>query len=142
MSTSKGIMVNRALFDNCKIFIVDDVVSSMNTKYEFIEKIRAEASLNNIRYEIVGIGIAVDREQSTPVYDESGKIVLGKKGKNAIQEFTSKTGIPVYRIIGIKELIGYIYKEKIPVLVNGKWRYIDNNLKGKVDEYLQLYGTS
>jgi len=142
MSGDKGLMVNNTLFDDCKVFIVDDVVSSMNTKYEFIEKIRSEAHKKGIKCSILGIGIAVDRQQSAPVYDEQGNIVLGKKGQNAIKEFVAKTGIKVYGIIGIRELITYLYSQKIPVLINDRWEPISNEVKGKVDEYLRVYGTS
>ena len=141
MSGGKGLMVNDTLFDNCRLFIVDDVVSSMNTKYEFIEKIRAEANAKGIKCTILGIGIAVDREQSSPVYDKNGNVILGKKGENAIKEFVSKTGIRVYEIIKIRELLAYLYDQRIPVLINDRWETISKQLREKVDEYLRLYGS-
>lgn len=142
MSGSRGLMVNNTLFDACKLFIVDDVVSSMNTKYEFIEKIRSEADEKGITFDILGIGIAVDREQSSSVYDKNGNIILGKKGQNSIEDFISRTGIKVYKIIGIKELITYLHNEKIPVLIDDKWMPITAQIKEKMDEYLRVYGTS
>ena len=140
MSGGRGLMVNDTLFDSCRLFIVDDVVSSMNTKYEFIEKINAEADKKGIKCTIMGIGIAVDREQSSPVYDKEGNIVLCRKGENAIKEFISKTGIRVYEIIRIKELLAYLYDQRIPVLINDRWEPISEQLRDKVDEYLRIYG--
>jgi orotate phosphoribosyltransferase len=121
MTGKKGTMVNNALFDGCRIFILDDVITSMKTKYDFVDKVKTESTINGIKCEIVGIGIAVDREQSN------------------IEEFTLNTGIPVYSILKVSELIRYLYEEKIPVLINNKWQPIDEKIKEKVDEYLRLY---
>ena len=121
MSGKKGIMVNNALFDGSKVFILDDVITSMKTKYDFITKIKTEAEANGLKCEIIGLGIAVDREQSN------------------IEEFTSNTGIPVYSILKVSELVEYLYSEKIPVLINDKWQLITKEIKEKVDEYLRLY---
>jgi len=121
MSGKKGLMVNNVLFDNCRVFILDDVITSMKTKYDFVNKIKNEAEAQKIKCEIIGIGIAVDREQSN------------------IEEFTSNTGIPVYSILKISELVTYLYNEKIPVLINDKWQPITKEMKEKVDEYLRLY---
>ncbi len=142
MSGSKGITVNNTLFDNCRIFIVDDVVSSMHTKYELIDKIKKEAVLKGITCNILGIGIAVDREQSSPVYDNNGNLLISEKGEDAIKEFMTRTGIPVYKLIGIKELITYLYQANIPVLINDKWGFIGKDIKENLDEYLRLYGVS
>jgi len=139
---SKGgsMMVNRTLFDGCRILVVDDVASSMATKYDLINKIRIEAETNNIDTKIVGIGIAVDREQTTAVYDNKGKVILNQKGENTIQSFISKTGIPVYSVAGIREIVDYLFTEKIPVMINGSPRPIDDETKFRFDEYLTIYG--
>ena len=89
-SKSRSIMVNRTLFDGCRIFMVDDVATSMGTKYELLERLREETDINNISIDITGIGIAVDREQSTAVYDSNGKVVVNVKGENAIGKFEKK----------------------------------------------------
>jgi orotate phosphoribosyltransferase len=139
-SKAGSMMVNRTLFDGCRIFVVDDVASSMATKYDLINKIRMEAEINKIDVKIVGIGIAVDREQTTAVYDRNGEVVLNQKGENTIQSFMSKTGIPVYFVAGVREIIDYLYQEKIPVMINGSPRPIDNETKFRFDEYLTIYG--
>lgn len=139
-STSKSLMVNRTLFDGCRIFIVDDVTTTMGTKYELIDRLNDEASSSGLKIKIAGIGIAIDREQSTAVYDDNGKYIPEVKGENTIGLFTEKTGIPVYSVAGIKEVIQYLYEEKIPLLIRGNRRPMDEKTKALFDNYLKTYG--
>ena len=139
-STSKSLMVNRTLYDGCRIFIVDDVTTTMGTKYELIDRLEGEADTNGIKINITGIGIAIDREQSTAVYDDDGKYIPGRKGENTIKLFTEKTGIPVYAIAGIKDVVQYLYEEKVPVLIRGSRASIDDKTKALFDNYLKTYG--
>ena len=139
-SKSKSLMVNRTLFDGCRIFIVDDVATSMGTKYDLLNSLRLEAESNKIEIDIIGIGIAIDREQCTAVYDSEGKVIPGSKGANAIGNFVAKTRIPVYSVAGIKEVIEYLYQEEVPVLINGAHKPIDVETKNGFDEYLKTYG--
>jgi orotate phosphoribosyltransferase len=139
-STSKSLMVNRTLYDGCRIFIVDDVTTTMGTKYELIDRLRGEADSKGIKINITGIGIAIDREQSTAVYDDHGKYIPGIKGENTIGLFTEKTGIPVYSIAGIKEVVQYLYEERLPVLIKGSREPIGDKTKTLFDNYLKTYG--
>jgi orotate phosphoribosyltransferase len=141
-SKKSSLMVNRTLFDGCRVFIVDDVATSMGTKVELLDRLKKEAEADNISINVTGIGIAVDREQTSAVYDQQGKVILNKKGENAIKDFINKTGIPVYPVAGIKEIIRYLYEEKIPVLVNGERRPIDDETKALFDEYIKAYGNN
>jgi len=139
-SKSGSIMVNRTLFDGCRIFIVDDVATSMGTKYDLLERIQAEADANKMSIKVVGIGIAVDREQSTAIYDKEGKVVPDQRGENAIQDFVTKTGIPVYSVAGIREVTEHLYKEKVPVVIEGSPRPIDDQTWARFNNYLKIYG--
>jgi len=141
-SVSGSIFVNRALFDGCRVFIVDDVATSMGTKYDLLEKVKEHALALGIEYQVTGIGIGVDREQVAAVYDESGKLIPGKRGKDAIQDFVEKSGVPVYAVAGIREIVEFLYREKVPVLVNGEKRPIDDETKSSFDSYLEIYGAS
>jgi orotate phosphoribosyltransferase len=141
-SKKGSLMVNRTLFDGCRVFIVDDVATSMGTKVELLDRLKKETEADNITVSVTGIGIAVDREQTSAVYDEQGKVVLNKKGENAIEDFVAKTGIPVYPVAGIKEIMKYLYGEKIPVLINGERRPIDEETKKSFDEYIKTYGSN
>ena len=51
-STSKSLMVNRTLYDGCRIFIVDDVTTTMGTKYELINRLNNEAGSKDININI------------------------------------------------------------------------------------------
>jgi orotate phosphoribosyltransferase len=139
-STSSSLTVNRTMFDGCRIFIVDDVTTTMGTKHELVERLKEEADLKGISIEITGIGIAIDREQSTAVYDNYGDLIPEVRGENTIRIFTEKTGIPVYSIAGIQEIIEYLYGEKVPVLINGDRKALDDKTKADFDNYLRMYG--
>jgi len=140
-SKSGSLMVNRTLFDGCRVFIVDDVATSMETKHDLLETLRREADANRISISIIGIGIAIDREQCAAVYDNTGNVVPGTRGEDAIRDFVEKTNIPVYPVARIREVVDYLYKEKTPVLINEERRPIDEETKDLFDDYMKTYGT-
>ena len=137
----KSLFVNSSFFDGCRVFMVDDVATSMGTKYDLVEGIEREAGAKKMAISLTGIGIAIDREQTTAVYDKDGHVVLDQKGENAIQSFVSKTHIPVYSVAGIGEIVAFLYQEKGPVMIEGKRRPIDDITKSEFDEYQKIYGT-
>jgi orotate phosphoribosyltransferase len=141
-SVAQSLFVNRSLFDGCRIFVVDDVATSMGTKFDLLEKLESEARASGRSYRVIGIGIGLDREQTTAVYDSDGEVVRGQRGENAIQDFVSKSGIPVFCVAGITEVIAYLYKEKIPVMIDGRRMPIDERTKAEFDGYLGLYGVT
>ena len=141
-SASKSLFVNRTFFDGCRIFIVDDVATSMNTKIDLLEKIEGEAQSQGISCHVAGIGIGIDREQTTAIYDKDNKPIAGQKGKNAIYDFVSKSGVPVYAVAGIREIIEYIYQEKIPVMIEGAKMPVNKKTKAEFDEYIKIYGVA
>jgi orotate phosphoribosyltransferase len=139
-SAVKSLFVNQTLFDACRIFVVDDVATSMGTKYELLAKITSHAKALGHSYHVTGVGIGIDREQTTAVRDERGQVMAERKGENAIQKFASETGIGVYSVAGIREVVSYLYAEKIPVTIQGKKRPIDEDTRAKFDAYLKTYG--
>jgi len=139
-SGAGSLFVNRTFFDGCRLFIVDDVATSMGTKVDLLKRIEAEARTKGIRVSVRGIGIAVNREQTTAVHDKDGRVVEGAKGDNAIQRFVESTGTPVYTVAGIREVVDYLYREGVPVLVHGERRRISEGIKRDFDEYLRVYG--
>jgi orotate phosphoribosyltransferase len=139
-SSAKSMFVNGTFFDGCRIFVVDDVATSMGTKYELLRKIEAEGGVRGMNFQVSGIGIGIDREQTTAVYDEEGKVVPGKRGKNAIGDFVSRSGTPVYSVAGIREIVKYLYEEKVPVKIEGEFREIDERTKAGFEGYLKTYG--
>jgi orotate phosphoribosyltransferase len=100
-----------------------------------------EAAGKNIAIRVVGICLGVDRQQTTACYDASGKVIPGKKGVDAIRKFTEKTGIPVYSLAPISEVMDYLYAEQIPVLIDGDRQPISPSVKKIFDAYRTEYGT-
>lgn len=141
-SVSGSMFVNRTFFDGCRIFMVDDVATSMGTKYDLLKKIESQAGAQDMQFDLVGIGIGIDREQTTAVYDDAGNLVPGQKGKDAIRDFSSNSGVQVYSVAGIKEVVDFLFKEKIPVMIGGGRALIDATIKRQFDEYLDLYGVA
>jgi len=139
-SRQGSLFVNRTFFDNCSLFIVDDVATSMGTKYDLVKRVKTEAAAKKMAFRIKGIGIAIDREQTTAVYGKEGHVVLDQKGEDAIRDFHSKTDIPVYSVAGIRETVEYLYQEKVPVMGGEKIMPIDGRTKFRFDEYMNIYG--
>jgi len=141
-SVSGSLFVNRAFFDGCRIFIVDDVATSMGTKYDLLKKISTHARDSRSDYHITGIGIGIDREQTTAIYDEGGKVVPGKRGRDAIGDFVEKSSVPVYAVAGIREIVAFLYRQEVPLLVNGERRPMNGEVKAAFDAYMETYGVT
>jgi orotate phosphoribosyltransferase len=140
-SGQKNLMVNNSFFDGCGIWIVDDVGTSLATKYDLLQKIEREGEQKKISVRLVGLCLGIDRQQTTACYDSEGKIILGKKGEDALKKFTATTGVTVYSIAPISEVVDYLFAAQIPVQVEGTWQPISASLKTVFDEYLKEYGT-
>jgi len=141
-SQAGSLFVNKTFFDGCRVFVVDDVATSMGTKQDLLKTVEQEAKARKLSVRLVGIGIAIDREQTTAVYDPQGRVVPGKKGKNAIQDFVASTGIPVYSVGGIREVIEFLYQEGVLVRIEGAFRPMDEKTKQEFDGYLKTYGVA
>ncbi len=139
-SRAGSVLVNKTLFDGCRIFVVDDVATSMGTKVDLIDRVTGEAAAHGWAVRWMGVGIAVDREQTTAVYDAEGRVQHGVKGENAIQAFTDRTGVPVYAAAGIREIVGCLHESRTPVRIRGEHRPLDAATKEAFDAYLDLYG--
>ena len=139
-SRSQTLFVNRTFFNGCRVFIVDDVATSMGTKYDLLKRVETDAEVLGLEVNVQGVGIAIDREQTTAVYDSGGKVVLNCKGEDAIELFVSKTGVPVYAVAGIREIITFLYEEKVPIVIDGHFKSMDVEVKKGFDEYMRTYG--
>jgi orotate phosphoribosyltransferase len=139
-SRKQAMFVGAKFFDGCRVYMVDDVATTMATKYEMMDKLEAEAEKSEININLVGIGIGIDREQTTAVYDDDGNVVLNTKGKDAIGDFAEKSGIAVDIVGGIKEMVEYLYDEKIPVKIKGRFIHISPEVKKEFDDYMKIYG--
>jgi orotate phosphoribosyltransferase len=140
-SGQKNLMVNNTFFEGCGLWIVDDVGTSMATKYDLLDKIDREKEQKKITVRIVGLCLGIDRQQTTACYDDQGKVLLGKKGEDALRQFTERSQVPVFSIAPISEVVQYLFDEQISVQVEGAWQPISLSLKKIFDDYLTVYGT-
>lgn len=74
-----------------KIILVDDVVTTGETKLEAVKLLRSLAAV-----EIKGLIIGLDRRE----YDADGK--------DAVAEFTKATGVPVKSIVSVHDVLAYM----------------------------------
>ncbi len=100
-----------------KVVIVDDVFTTGETKFEAVEKIE-----KIIKAEVAGIVIAVDRQEK------------GIK-KNAIEEFTEQTGVPVHSVTTITEVFEHLKNRSI----EGK-TYVTERAYQSFLDYRKKYG--
>ncbi len=139
-SRHRSLLVNQTLFDGCRILVVDDVATSMGTKRELLDKVAAEARARGLRYQVVGVGIAVDREQTTVISHAAGDIRADRKGRDAIREFEQATGVSVYRVAGIREIVRFIHRARIPLRIEGEYRPMDDTVRAVFEQYMNAYG--
>ena len=117
----KGILVGHAIADGDKVLIVDDVFTTGGTKYEMLELLKSIAPAAKV----AGLLICVDRMET------------GADGEDAIAVFSKKSGVPVSSIVNVREIVAHLHGREI-----GGKVYIDDELKGKIEAYLQEYGVS
>ena len=101
-----------------EIVIIEDVITAGTAMRESMPILAAAANV-----EVVGVIISVDRTEK------------GKNDKSAIQEIREEFGIPVYPIVTAREIIDNLYN----VEIDGKV-YIDDEMKAKMEAYLEQYG--
>lgn len=123
-----------------RFLIIDDVGTSMATKFDLVKKIgwlepRVEKPLA-----IKGVVLAMDREQTQAVYDGEGRVREGKRGPDALAAFEKETGIKVWSLLGIRQTVEYLHAEGLEVLVNGKPQPLNDEIMERFNEYLAIYG--
>lgn len=139
-SSQATMFVTDALHDGAHVLIVDDVGTSMATKLEILQKLRLEEQRQAFKLNIQGIVLAVDREQTQAVYDSQGQVVLGVKGSDAWAEFERDTGIALYCLLGIRELLDILHTSAEPVQINGRMQPLCSREMELVHDYLHIYG--
>ncbi len=95
-----------------RIVLVDDVMSSGQTKLDAVAKVEAEArrlGFEPPRFEAVVVG--VDRQEV-------------EQGRTAAEAFSEKTGIPVYAVATIRELASQLAGRLLDVQHQALQRYL------------------
>lgn len=140
-ASGKGsLFVTNALFKGARVFIVDDVVTTMGTKYDILKLLKDESDRRNLDLTVTGVGLAVNREQTTAVTNAEGKVILGERGDDPVSRFTRETGMPVHILVGIRAVVDHLAQEKYPVQINGEKRPLDDETLKAFYDYLAVYG--
>ncbi|MBI4116404.1 hypothetical protein HY449_01530 [Candidatus Pacearchaeota archaeon] len=116
--------------ENAGVYLIDDVITSAQTKEDSLRKIR-DYSKNENRNDIsvVGCGIAFDRQQKNLA------------GEDAIKSFTERTRVSVDSIVGAKETIRYLFELGHPLIINGLRQRMDTKTYDNFQRYMETYGT-
>lgn len=113
-----------------KVIIIDDVITAGTAIREAIEIIKAQGG------ELVGIVVAVDRQERTPsAAEKEGKSVVGgddgsESKSSAIGEVRRETGVPVLAVLTLEDIIAGA--EKLGMGEEVK----------KMEEYRRQYGAA
>lgn len=124
-----GMIVGEALKGK-KVIIIDDVITAGTAIREAIEIIKAQGG------ELVGIVVAVDRQERTPsAAEKEGKSVAGgddgsESKSSAIGEVRRETGVPVLAVLTLEDIIAGA--EKLGMGEEVK----------KMEEYRRQYGAA
>ena len=113
-----GILLGSKLNDGDKVLIVEDVTTSGKSIYETMPILKEQANID-----AVGLVISVNRMEK------------GQGEKSALVELEEKYGFKTCAIVTMAEVIDYLYNKE----VNGKV-IIDDEIKGRIDEYYAQYG--
>ena len=109
----KQMLVGALITDGSRIVFIDDVMTTGATKYDIHELIKKCA--DGLQFPL--LIIAVNRQE------------VGIDGKNAVEEFTAQTGIPVMAIIAACDIYDSLME-------NGR----EEDAK-RIADYLRIYGT-
>jgi len=112
-----GVFVGQNPLPKDLVVIVDDVITDGLTKIESIGLIRELCDV-----EIKGVIVALDRMEKN------------SKGIDTITDFQRSTGIPVWSIITIKEIIDYLRNSKFDRLLT-----LEKSTYKKIENYLSKY---
>lgn len=114
----KGILLGSNLNDNDRVLIVEDVTTAGTSIYETMPILKSQGDVD-----VKGLIISVDRMER------------GQGEKSALSEIREKFGFKTCAIVTMAEAIEYLYNKEI----NGKV-LIDDEIKGRIDEYYKQYG--
>ncbi|MDR2368586.1 MAG: hypothetical protein LBF58_10865 [Deltaproteobacteria bacterium] len=139
-SARETLFVTGALTDGVRVLIIDDVATTMATKFEILGLLSKQATQKGYAISSAGVALFLDRQQTTALYDKDGHPMLGVKGQDAVKNFRLTTGLEVQTILGIRETVEYLSAEKIPVFQSGQMAPLKAETVTELFTYLDLYG--
>eukprot|EP01022_Parablepharisma_sp_SALTPOND_P002723 TRINITY_DN11111_c0_g1_i2.p1 TRINITY_DN11111_c0_g1~~TRINITY_DN11111_c0_g1_i2.p1 ORF type:complete len:809 (-),score=292.58 TRINITY_DN11111_c0_g1_i2:541-2967(-) len=139
-SGHKAMFVTGALTPGAKVLIIDDVGTSMATKKDLLDKLEAEGQRLGRPFAVAGVLLAVDREQTQAVYDGKGELTEGVRGPDALAAFVQETGVKVWSLLGIRQMVTFLADAGEPVNLAGDMRPLGPAQVDEVEQYLAVYG--
>ncbi len=116
----KSAVVGMPLTAGTRLVLVDDVITSGKAIRESLETLKA---CDNPK--VTGIVISVNRQEK------------GKTDENALTEVEKILGIPIFSIVTISDIVGYLHNRVIDGRV-----ILDDTMKEKITRYLEEYGAN
>lgn len=113
-----GVLLGGKVKDGQRVLLIEDVTTAGTSIRETIPMLKSIADVN-----VFGLIISVDRMER------------GQKDISALKELEQEYGIKTQAIVTMEEVIEYLYNRPI----DGKV-YIDDEIKGRIDEYYATYG--
>jgi orotate phosphoribosyltransferase len=101
-----------------KVLIIEDVTTAGTSVYETMSILKNTAAV-----EVIGLIISVDRMEK------------GKNEISALKELQETFQFNVSSIVTMEEVIEYLYDRPVDGI-----KYIDDELKARIDEYYRIYG--
>jgi len=108
-----GILLGSPIKDGDRIVVIEDVTTSGKSMEETIPIVKAQGDVK-----IVGLMVSLNRCEK------------GKGDKGALDEIKDLYGFDTAAIVSMDEVVEYLVEKKI----------IDDELKGRIDAYYEMYG--
>ena len=112
-----GILLGSPIKDGDRVVIIEDVTTAGTSIRETLPIIKAQGDVN-----VLGLVVSVDRMER------------GEK-KSALLEIEENYGIKTTAIVTMEEVIEHLYNRPYKGEI-----IIDDEIKGRIDEYYELYG--
>jgi orotate phosphoribosyltransferase len=113
-----GILMGGRPKDGDRVVIIEDVTTAGTSIHETMPILKAQGAV-----EVMGLIISVDRMEK------------GKGEASAFSELQQQYGLNTQAIVSMNEVVEHLYNREI----HGKV-WIDEQMKGRLDEYYALYG--
>ena len=115
--------------ENAEVYLIDDVITSAQTKEDSLKKIMDYSNKNKRNICVVGCGIAFDRQQKN------------LQEEDAIKSFTKRTAVSVDSIVGAREAIKNLFELGYPLMISGVRQRMDSKTYDNFQRYMEMYGT-
>jgi orotate phosphoribosyltransferase len=113
-----GRFVGTEFNDGDHILILDDVITTGGTKYDLMRLVSKSAQVD-----FRGVLVGLDRQECSDT------------GKGTAQDFTERTGIKVFSILTMSEVIEFLSITPVDGEI-----YITDSIKQEIDRYRSRYG--